>query len=519
MRLGIRLKILLTFVACFGLMAVISLNLLRSSLNKSYDEIERRDLTSHMNRVVQSIEAGLSHLSNLTRDWAVWTEMYNYALKPNAAWAKDNIGTHAMEPADLSLVMVFDGKGKLILQTTRGQGGGRLNLPNLQASAYPDFLKKKRDAPGCGLMQTDVGLMMTCWANIKRSDASGDFVGTVVMGRQLDRQMVVKLSEQIRMPFEFHAKQTLPAGLTRWPGVQSSRSLGAGDFWTFHEENMYHLAYPLQDMLKNNVGLVTFDVSRDVHEEGEKLYGQVSRQWVWMALVMVLLMAIALHFLLVRRLRRFEKQLVTLTEESSWQSRIDVQGSDELGVLSSNVNTLLGMIESDVSKLEILSLTDTLTGLPNRRAFDARLALEYARQQRNKTPLAMLMIDIDHFKKYNDHYGHPAGDAALKATADVLKVAVCRSSDLAARIGGEEFAVLMPETPLQDALKIANRIRSVMKGRDLPHEASPVASYMTFSIGVAVVGDETPESFVNRVDQALYQAKNTGRDRAFCDES
>jgi diguanylate cyclase (GGDEF)-like protein len=350
-----------------------------------------------------------------------------------------------------------------------------------------------------------------------RSDSSGDFVGTVVMGRQLDRQLVVKLSEQTRLPFELNTGQALPQGLTPWPGVLSAGPFGAGDFWAAHEAGMYHLHYPLQDFLKHDVGLVSLDVSRDVHEEGEKLFRHVSQQLALTALVMVVLLAKALHFLLVRRLRRFEKQLVKLTEESSWQSRIDVQGSDELGVLSSKVNKLLEMIESHVGRLETLSLTDTLTGLPNRRAFDDRLALEYARKQRGKTSLAMLMLDIDHFKKYNDHYGHPAGDAALKATADVLRVAVYRSSDLVARLGGEEFAVLMPETEATEALKIANRIRSVMKGREVPHEASPVAPYMTFSIGVAIAGDETPEEFVNRVDQALYQAKNTGRDRAFCD--
>ena len=119
--MGLRLKILLTFVVCFGLMAGISLNLLQRSMNESYDAIERRDLVAHMGRVQQVIEARLGALNTTVKDWSVWTDMYQFALKPNMAWAEENIGATAMAPADLSLFMVYGSDQTVLTQVTPGR--------------------------------------------------------------------------------------------------------------------------------------------------------------------------------------------------------------------------------------------------------------------------------------------------------------------------------------------------------------------------------------------------------------
>ncbi|MEO8170381.1 MAG: GGDEF domain-containing protein [Oxalobacteraceae bacterium] len=176
------------------------------------------------------------------------------------------------------------------------------------------------------------------------------------------------------------------------------------------------------------------------------------------------------------------------------------------------------MIESKIKRLNALTLTDTLTGLPNRRAFDARLALEFSREPRYGRPLAMLMLDVDYFKLYNDHYGHPAGDLALKEVGRVLELSRCRGADFVARIGGEEFAILLPETDVEGAQKIAAGIRMKLQESSIPHAESVVAAHLTVSVGIAIAADETPYDFVNRADLALYTAKHEGRDRAYCGE-
>lgn len=515
--MGTRLKILLAFMISFALMATVSLTLLGRSMNASYDAIEHRDLTANMGRVVQSIEASLQHLNTLTRDWSVWTEMYDHAAHPNPAWAKENIGYNAMEPADLSLVMIFGTQGRLISMTTHDKKGGTLQLPTLQASPYMALFQTDVHQPGCGLMKTDAGLMLTCWARITKSDSSGDFVGTLVAGRLLDASLTLKLREQTRLPFDVHASRILPQGLQPWSAMLSPPGFGSGDFSTSHDANTYHLYYRLQDLFHDNAGLITLDMPREVHIQGELLYRQVQQQLVWTALIMTILLAVAVHFLFVQRLRKFTSQLVKLTEETAWDRRIEINGSDELGILSGKVNMLLRMIESKINILKELTLTDTLTGLPNRRAFDARLALEFSRKQRNDRSLALLLLDVDYFKLYNDHYGHPAGDIALKEVASALGRSLFRTADFIARIGGEEFAILLPETDVDGARKMADRIRMRLQESSIPHADSCVAAHLTASIGIAIAGNETLDALVSRADRALYTAKRDGRDRACCD--
>jgi diguanylate cyclase (GGDEF)-like protein len=517
--MGIRIKLLLTFILCFGLMATLSMAPLERSMNESYDAIERREIIGNTTRMLQGMEAALAALSSQSADWAVWSAMYDFTKRPDMSWAVDNIGANAMTPAHLSLAMVFDAKGKLLLFNTRSEQGGTLALPNLLSGPYASLFATESIShqPQCGLMKTDAGLMLSCRTRISRNDGSGEFVGNLVLGRLLDQSMILKLREQTQLDFELHGNLSMPQGLQAWPVSATIGSFGSQSFMSAHETKTYHFFYQLQDVLKQNVGILTLDISRDVYAQGVLLHNKVRQLFIWMALGTAVLLGFAVHHLVIRRLRLLTNEMSTLAQESAWHSRIKVSGNDELGQLSSGVNTLLELIEQQVTTLKSLSITDPLTGLHNRREFDARLNLEFARQQRQRQALALLAIDVDYFKAYNDHYGHPAGDLILKELAQIFSAAVSRSGDLVARTGGEEFCILLPDTDAAGAIALAERIRSKLKARNLPHAASHIADYLTVSIGIAIAGDETIDNFVARADQALYRAKREGRDRACFD--
>jgi diguanylate cyclase (GGDEF)-like protein len=173
------------------------------------------------------------------------------------------------------------------------------------------------------------------------------------------------------------------------------------------------------------------------------------------------------------------------------------------------------------AQLEALSATDALTGLANRRRFDARLAEEVQRSHRHGTALALLMIDIDHFKLYNDQLGHPQGDSALQAVAAVLAQQARRPGELVARHGGEEFALLLPHASAATALTVGERCHGAMATLALPHGASPTAAHVTLSIGVAMLNTpqrEDAAALVRRADAALYAAKAAGRARCVMDQ-
>ena len=160
---------------------------------------------------------------------------------------------------------------------------------------------------------------------------------------------------------------------------------------------------------------------------------------------------------------------------------------------------------------------DSLTRLANRRCLDEMAAQEWRRSRRDQQPLALLMIDVDHFKSFNDRYGHPAGDACLRQVAGALLAAIRRPGDLAARYGGEEFALLLPNTDGFGAVELALRLRMAIRALAVPHSGT-AQGFLSVSIGVASVaaaGDEGPESLFKAADRALYRAKASGRD-AIC---
>ena len=184
-------------------------------------------------------------------------------------------------------------------------------------------------------------------------------------------------------------------------------------------------------------------------------------------------------------------------------------------IVRARVQTHLTLkLQSDL--LRSMALFDGLTGVPNRRKFDEQLLRDWRQSQREQTALSVILIDVDHFKRYNDHYGHQAGDAALQAVARVLDGTLKRPHDLLARYGGEEFVGVLPNTGLSEAVELAERMQTEVRALNLEHVGSPEAQVVTISLGVATVvarSDLAPQALVEAADQQLYAAKQAGRAR------
>jgi diguanylate cyclase (GGDEF)-like protein len=166
--------------------------------------------------------------------------------------------------------------------------------------------------------------------------------------------------------------------------------------------------------------------------------------------------------------------------------------------------------------LEDLSLVDGLTGIGNRRRFDEFLTREWRRSRRARTPLSLLLLDVDFFKAFNDRYGHAAGDDCLREVAATIAMLVRRPGDLCARYGGEEFAAILPHTDLPGARLLGERIREAVMALEIAHAGSSVAPVVTVSIGVAAIdpaAEPGPDQLLRRADLRLYEAKTAGRNR------
>jgi diguanylate cyclase (GGDEF)-like protein len=171
-------------------------------------------------------------------------------------------------------------------------------------------------------------------------------------------------------------------------------------------------------------------------------------------------------------------------------------------------------LEEKNEKLELLSSLDGLTGLFNRRYFDDNLLKEWKQASRDKTPLSLLIVDIDYFKNYNDCYGHLEGDICLRKVAQALYESLLRPTDIVARYGGEEFTAILPNTGSEGAIKVAQRMMDYVAQLDIDHKESSVADMVTVSIGASSAfptGKLAVTSLLDRADKALYEAKENGR--------
>ena len=190
-------------------------------------------------------------------------------------------------------------------------------------------------------------------------------------------------------------------------------------------------------------------------------------------------------------------------------------------VVRARVKThLMLKLQSDVMRK--LVFLDGLTGVFNRRYFDQQLVIEWARSARNDSPLSVILIDVDFFKLYNDHYGHQAGDDCLQQIAMTLKTALKRPADLVARYGGEEFVCILPDTRFDDALLLARLLEQQVRALQIPHEKSSISPVVTLSLGVAARSQQAADpisgktagdsaALVALADTRLYLAKSSGR--------
>ncbi len=185
-----------------------------------------------------------------------------------------------------------------------------------------------------------------------------------------------------------------------------------------------------------------------------------------------------------------------------------------IGVLES-LRDMTAMKDAE-ARLRDLAGLDGLTGLPNRRTFDDAITKEWGRSARQSAPLALIMIDIDHFKQFNDNFGHAGGDQCLTTVANVIANSARRAGDLPARYGGEEFAIVLPSTDLDGAMAVAENLRRSIEAREIRHPENTASPFVTASIGAAVAVPAPgirPDAIIRNADQALYRAKELGRNR------
>ncbi|SJL82625.1 sensor domain-containing diguanylate cyclase [Vibrio palustris] len=224
--------------------------------------------------------------------------------------------------------------------------------------------------------------------------------------------------------------------------------------------------------------------------------------------------AIFIHYFIIKRLKKLRNQVQQRRKDP--QQDITITGHDEITQLAQSFELYASTIEKQTATLKDMTQKDPLTGIANRRAFDEYYGHIANLCQRQQQSLAIMILDVDYFKQFNDNYGHVDGDRCLQQVANILSAQLSRQSDFVARYGGEEFIILLPDTSQEGAKTVANNILAAINQAQIPHLFSQVAQHLTISIGISVshtINTHLVIPTTEEADQALYQAKGNGRNR------
>ncbi len=526
MKLRTRIAIILLLVVAVFVAATY---LLQSKVVlQSFLRLETEDAENNILRCDEAVSREIKSLQDMANDWAFWDDAYAFMVDRNEAFLESNLQVDSILETQRLCLLYFVGLDGTVVwgHSWNADTGELMELPGFPPDRWPEahvlLAHRTTQKNISGLVLTEQGVILVAASKVLPTNAAGESRGTMVMGRLLGEELRQSVKDQVKMQLDLWARSDadMPEEAQRVFG-----SIAPGE--PRHMEDaggktlrVYRMR---QDLWGKPALLMCATLPREISAQGGVALGVTLGALLAASAVMMFILGAFLELAIVQPLRRLTRLAAHIAHSEDLSQRLSLRDSSEVGQLARAFDGMLERLEADAKereqlaqKLERLSLEDGLTGLANRRRFDAVIDAEWRRAMRHGQPIALLMIDIDYFKRYNDHYGHPGGDEVLRQVGQELALSARRAGELAARYGGEEFAIILPSKTVEEACADAERIRAGMETRAIAHEQSEAASHVTLSIGVASCVPARGQSWADliaKADAALYQAKIYGRNR------
>ncbi len=474
----------------------------------------------HQKRELESLSKGLNlNLNNLeaiVTDWAHWTDTHNYVLSPktNQRYLEENILDSTFETFDLSAIIYFNSHFDEVFSQGYSLDKGKM-IPASQLLDFPlDNVLRSRINPGqawssSGWLITEQGPAAYALEYITDSSEQAQPSGYLMFVQAITQAQVESLEDITRLKLSF--KPT---------SLNDPETFGVVSLMTPELVEGFQLQRKrlLDDYTGTPIMLLT--ITHDPLTIPE-LIGWSE------ALILILLLAVpavlmfAIDKTLIRPLWRNSREISTMVDKKSIEELSQQLPVLELEQIRQAFNNIVRLVNSQQKDLQALSMTDGLTGIANRRAFDEGAMSIWHSVLRQGDPFLLAILDLDYFKYFNDTLGHPAGDEALKRIGFVLSQFCRRSSELCARIGGEEFAVVIAGEDQANAEQRIQHLRQSVEALAVQHPASPISDVLTCSIGALYIPQPGADyrnlslsDLLSLVDKELYRAKQEGRNRA-----
>lgn len=496
---------------------------LQRGLEQAYHAAELEEARDDFRHLLAVLDGEIQHRESMLREWRLWPDLRRHLQRPDPAFVARSFQPAYLNQIGLEGLMLLDAQGRIALQAWATADGERW-ASTLPPGTRAWIASPAADAPACGLVGSPDYLVLLCRRALAEPGLKDGAQGVLVMAERLDSHFLRTLERRVGLPVRLvPAAQAQPLAGDIVEPLASAELPGAGPWSLRHldEHLLMHWPLPMAGGPAQQVALEVLH-GREVARRGAQELHDRRLVMVLLGVLLSVGLGVLLDRLVISRVVRMRRELASIREQRQWHAAVTLQGADEINELGAGINHLLAVIDRQVYELEKLSMTDALTGLPNRRSFSQRLGLALRQQHRNGASLCLILIDVDHFKRYNDHYGHAAGDQALQTLARCLQQVARRPTDLPARLGGEEFALLLQDTDAEGALHQAEKLRDLLAREAVVHEAQPddaggAAGRLTVSIGLAMFATpDSADTLYQRADAALYAAKAAGRNRIEC---
>lgn len=547
--MSISIKVTSAIAFMTVLMGLSVYGLQRFLVYPEFENLEKEYARLNINRVANRFSVALSTLDATVYDWSSWDDTYEFAHNRNTNFVSSNLypGTFLNYGTDLVLFIdrefevlwagIYEfNEGYDVMDVTEDKLSDLLPYV-MDYSSQIDLEAHVDDQVYLGVFTFLGEPALFAVRPIYASHALGDAGGFMLLGTTLTEDILSQLQEDVALKFDIS-------------DVRTHASLDSAIAYEIvaTDPNALRIQHPFKAGQTGGF-MITMVMDRQITKIGETATQQVIQAFIGIAFVVMLVTWWWLRRAVTAPVEQLSRQMKHISEQKIYTHRAQIASTGELGQLARTFNDLmttvehktLALHESNMQmqaehkqlistqtqlkranwELKSLSEKDALTGLYNRMALDRKLAQEWNNLRRRKEPFTLMMIDIDQFKQFNDHYGHQAGDKCLSRVAIIIASIAQRATDMAARYGGEEFMVILPGVGHEAAQQLAVRLLRSIEDANIEHIYSDHNQRITVSIGISSVipdGSLTVKNAIQMADEALYRAKAGGRNRV-CDGS